>query len=71
MTGGKAERRVVETGRMTHSFFEVTEGLEEGEVVALDAYQRGLADFADRERDMSSDSPQAAAPGGAPPGTGT
>lgn len=40
----------VKTGRMTHSFVEITEGLEVDEIVALDAYQRGTADFADTER---------------------
>lgn len=50
MSGNKGERRAVKTGRMTHSFVEITEGLEVDEVVALDAYQRGTADFADTER---------------------
>ena len=50
MKGRKAERRKVETGRTTHSFVEITEGLEEGEVVALDAYQRGIEDFSEAER---------------------
>ncbi len=50
MDGEKAERRGVTTGRMTHSFVEITEGLAASEVVALDAYQRGTADFADTER---------------------
>ncbi len=51
LTGGKAARRSVTTGRVTHSFVEITEGLQVGEVVALDAYQRGLIDFADAERE--------------------
>jgi len=51
MQGDKGERRAVTTGRMTHSFVEITDGLQAGEVVALDAYQRGLADFAESERD--------------------
>lgn len=50
MKGNKGERRAVKTGRMTHSFVEITEGLEVDEIVALDAYQRGTADFADTER---------------------
>ncbi|OYP32994.1 efflux RND transporter periplasmic adaptor subunit [Rhodopirellula sp. MGV] len=46
---GDVSRRSIETGRTTHSFVEVTEGLEEGETVTLDAYQRGIDDFADAE----------------------
>jgi len=61
LEGGKADRRVVKTGRITHSFIEITEGLEEKEVVALDAYQRGLADFSEAEKEADSgDVPQAA-----------
>lgn len=48
--GKQFERRHIVTGRMTHSFVEITEGLEEKEIVALDAYQRGLDDFSDAER---------------------
>ena len=70
-SGNEAERRLVETDRMTHSFIEVTDGLEVGEVVTLDAYQRGLADFADKERDSGSESPEAAASGTAPVGADT
>lgn len=69
MNGNKAERRIVKTDRMTHSFIEVTEGLKEGDVVALDAYQRGLVDFADTERDVlggDSIAPDKAATGGGP-----
>ncbi len=50
MQGAKAERKAVKTGRMTHSFIEIVEGLDAGETVALDAYQRGTLDFADVER---------------------
>ncbi len=46
---GKSERKVVKTGRSTHSFIEIKEGLQEGDVVALDAYQLGIKDFADAE----------------------
>lgn len=49
------ERKAVKTGRITHSFIEIIEGLEEGEVVALDAYQRGTADFAEAERKAGGD----------------
>ncbi len=51
------ERRNVETGRMTHSFIEILDGLEEQELVALDAYQRGLDDFAQAERDNAASVP--------------
>jgi hypothetical protein len=61
MQGEQGERRAVTTGRMTHSFVEVTEGLQAGEVVALDAYQRGLADFAESERDGPGDEADAEA----------
>lgn len=57
--GTRSERRVVEVGRSTHSFVEIEEGLAEGERVALDAYQRGIEDFADVEQDAKPD----AAPG--------
>ncbi len=56
MSGNQAERRGVTTGRMTHSFVEIVEGLNADEVVALDAYQRGTADFANTQR--SEDDPQ-------------
>lgn len=60
--GSDVERRRVETGRMTHSFVEITEGLEEGEQVALDAYQRGLEDFADKQRDGDAAEPNGTEP---------
>lgn len=56
----QSERRLVKTGRSTHSFVEILEGLEEGDVVALDAYQLGMKDFADAEREAQQSS--AAAP---------
>lgn len=52
-SGNEFERRKVNTDRTTHSFVEITAGIEEGDVVALDAYQRGLADFAEAEREAS------------------
>ncbi len=52
--GSKFERRKIKTDRDTHSFVEVTEGLSEGEVVALDAYQRGLEDFAEAEQEAGT-----------------
>jgi hypothetical protein len=58
------ERRRVTIGRATHSHLEITEGLSEGDVVALDAYQRGLADFADSEREVEK------LQGPKPPGSG-
>ena len=61
---GKSERKVVETGRSTHSFVEITEGLKEGDVVALDAYQLGMKDFADAEQEaQQSPAPDPLRPG--------
>lgn len=57
LDGSQAERRRVETGRQSHSFVEITDGLKAGEEVALDAYQRGIADFAKREDADSDDAP--------------
>lgn len=54
-TGGDFERRAVETGHLTHAFVEITEGLEAGETVALDAWQRGLEDFSEREKAAASE----------------
>ncbi|MEZ6096134.1 MAG: efflux RND transporter periplasmic adaptor subunit [Pirellulaceae bacterium] len=50
-----AERIVVVPDRTTHSFIEIKEGLQDGDVVYLDAYQRGLSDFAEAERAASQD----------------
>lgn len=50
--GGGVQRRRVTIGRSTHSHLEITDGLKIGDVVALDAYQRGLTDFADAEREV-------------------
>ncbi len=61
---GKSERKVVKIGHSTHSFVEITEGLQEGDVVALDAYQLGMKDFADVEKAaQQSPSPDSARPG--------
>ncbi|QDV22608.1 HlyD family efflux transporter periplasmic adaptor subunit [Aureliella helgolandensis] len=65
LNGSNAGRRIVKTGRVTHSFIEITDGLEVGETVALDAYQRGIADFADAEREAGGSSSAAPAE---PPG---
>lgn len=61
----KFERRAVKTGRMTHSFTEILDGLNTGDRVALDAYQRGTADFAAAEREANANRP---APVAAPKG---
>lgn len=60
---GKSERKVVKTGRFTHSFVEIKEGLSEGDVVALDAYQLGMKDFADAEKEAQQSPPQPSRPG--------
>lgn len=66
MAAGKSERRPVKIGRTTHSFVEVVAGLEEGELVALDAYQRGIEDFADAEKEAQQSSSDTSGPGGPP-----
>jgi HlyD family secretion protein len=48
--GKEFRRRPVKTGRITHSFIEVVEGLEVGQVIAMDAYRRGTNEFAAAER---------------------
>ncbi len=49
LEGGQVARQRVKTGRATHSFIELTEGIESGQVLSLDAYQRGLEDFRQSE----------------------
>ena len=47
--GGDFESREVEIGNSNVSFVEITSGLTEGEVIALDAYQRAMTEFGDQE----------------------
>ena len=47
---GKFERRQVKVGRSTTSFIEIVDGVEAGDVIAMDAYRRGMIDFGDAER---------------------
>lgn len=61
---GQIQRRTVKTGRSTHSFVEIEDGLEEGEMVALDAYQRGIKDFSDAEKDAFQPASSAPSPAG-------
>lgn len=42
---GEFDSQEVDTGNSTISFVAITSGLNEGDVVALDAYQRGLTEF--------------------------
>ncbi len=56
--GSKFDRRVVEIGRTTQSFVEIKSGLEPNDVVALDAHQRGIADFGEEERTMQKPAPE-------------
>jgi len=72
---GQVVRKTVEVDRSTTSFLEITDGIQEGDRLTLDAYQRGLADFGDAERDaqsIESDKKKGAgegsAPSAAPPG---
>ncbi len=55
---GTFSRRPVKIGRSTHSFVEIVEGLEPGDTVAMDAYQRGTNEFAAAERKASSGGPE-------------
>jgi multidrug efflux pump subunit AcrA (membrane-fusion protein) len=48
--GDSFRRQPVKTGRSSHSFVEIVEGLKPDMVVAMDAYQRGTNDFAAAER---------------------
>jgi RND family efflux transporter MFP subunit len=61
--GSEFVRRVVKTGRTTHSFVEILEGLDVGESIAMDAYRRGTNDFASAERKAGANQP-ASTPGG-------
>ena len=61
--GSEFNRKVVTTGRTTHSFVEILKGLEPGESVAMDAYRRGTNDFAAAERKAGANQP-ASTPGG-------
>ncbi len=64
---GARKRLLVKTGRSTHSFVEITEGLEVGDVVALDAYQLGVKDFAKSDEQSAQTSAAAEPPPGASP----
>lgn len=75
--GKKVIRQRVEIGRATTSFLEITKGLQVGQRLALDAYQRGLNDFGEAEKDaglaegLQNEKPAAvegAAPSGGNPG---
>jgi HlyD family secretion protein len=50
-TGREYVPREVEIGNTNISFVEITSGLKENEVVALDAYQRAITEFGDQEPD--------------------
>ena len=47
MPDGEFERTAVKTDRSNISFLEITDGLGEGDEVALDAFQRAAGDFGD------------------------
>ena len=46
---GEFERTAIESGRSNISFLEVSDGLAEGDEIALDAFQRAADDFGDLE----------------------
>jgi HlyD family secretion protein len=52
LQGMQSTRLRVKTGRTTHSFVELLEGVEPGYLLALDAYHRSMADF--RQADQES-----------------
>ncbi len=68
INGKGVERQRVKTGRSTTSFVEVTEGIDIGDKLALDAYQRGLADFGEAERQAEETKKSEAAVGEAASG---
>ncbi len=52
--GSRIVRQQVQVGRSTTSFLEITEGLQAGSLLTLDAYQRGLEDFGEAEKDAQA-----------------
>lgn len=67
--GNMFARRQVEVGRTTNSFIEIKSGINEGEVLALDAYHRGMTDFGDAEKqakELEADEKKAETPEGGP-----
>ncbi len=61
----------VKVGETDEKFVEVTEGLREGDVVALDARKRGVAYFKEEDDKPKDAAPKAPPPdGGPPPGGG-
>lgn len=71
VNGSNVKRKKVKVGRTTTSFLEITEGLEIGDLLTLDAYQRGLVDFGDAEKDAQAmQAEKGPAPAGKAPATG-
>lgn len=66
-----ARRQVVKTGRVTHAFVEITDGLDVGHTIFLDAYQRGLADFQQIEEEAATTPVPQPKPNPAEPGPET
>ncbi|MBL8891230.1 MAG: efflux RND transporter periplasmic adaptor subunit [Planctomycetaceae bacterium] len=59
LQGRQSTRQRVKTGRTTHSFVELIEGVEPGYLLALDAYHRSLDDFRQADQaSIASDSPE-------------
>ena len=52
------EPQEVEVGNANISFVEIVSGLDVGNVVALDAYQRALTEFGDQEPEIEDDTDQ-------------
>jgi RND family efflux transporter MFP subunit len=55
VNGGGIERREVKIGESNEQLIEVTEGIKEGERVALDARSRGAAELKRKEKDKKDD----------------
>lgn len=51
------EPKEVEIGNSNISFVEITSGINENDVVALDAYQRAISEFGDQEPEIDNEEP--------------
>jgi multidrug efflux pump subunit AcrA (membrane-fusion protein) len=55
VNGGGVERREVKIGESNEQLIEITDGIKEGERVALDARSRGAAELKQKEKDKKDD----------------
>lgn len=68
VSAARVQRREVKVGETNEFQVEVTEGVKEGDTVALDARSRASEDFKNEEKDEQTKAPAAAAPPPAAPG---